>query len=44
MFEAEYARRRTTAEAEAGRAVLVISHRPALLDAADRVVRVEAAA
>lgn len=31
------------AEAEAGRAVLVVSHRPALLAAADRVVRLEAA-
>ena len=28
------------AEARAGRAVLVVSHRPALIDAADRVVRV----
>jgi ATP-binding cassette subfamily C protein CydD len=32
------------AEAEAGRAVLVVSHRQALLAAADRVVRIEAAA
>ncbi|MGD9607418.1 MAG: thiol reductant ABC exporter subunit CydD [Leucobacter sp.] len=30
------------AEADAGRAVLVVSHRPALLAAADRVVRLEA--
>jgi len=30
------------AEAAAGRAVLVVSHRPALIDAADRVVRIEA--
>lgn len=32
------------AEAAAGRAVLVVSHREAVLDAADRVIRVEAAA
>lgn len=31
------------AEAEAGRAVLVVSHRPGVLDAADRIVRVTAA-